>query len=385
MEKSTRAASIARTRALVVDDDPIIRSLLRSRLAHIVDEVVEASDGLEAWRLLSDTRFHLALVDLMMPGINGFSLIQCMRGHRRTRHMPIVVISSNDDRHSIQLALEAGASSFITKPVMWTTFRPHIEHLLRLTTATETAETALARLQALSDAQGQVCAAMAAHSHATSRSFATLAGRIASGDAQGTALVEVATVAAQHSAKLRAGHGMIASADVVNSHVHDVSALIRCAQLNMSDALDLREIAVGAWTCIDFDLLCSPDAMTYTVSVILGILADRAVPGSTIGITHDVTPDTFSLCFRMDAGRWSGFEPDELAVDLALAALQPRPGSPLDIALVRVLMAAHGGSIEVTGDRADQSEIWLRLPVDRAHRRASTSSVSEMENAASES
>ena len=140
------------TRALVVDDDPIIRSLVESRLSRIVDEIVEAEDGLAAWRLLAEQTFHIALVDLMMPNLNGFGLIRCRWGHPRTRHMPIVVVTSNEDRASIDKALEVGASAFMTKPLNWFVFNSHVSHLLRMATQAEAAELKMARAQAVSAA-----------------------------------------------------------------------------------------------------------------------------------------------------------------------------------------------------------------------------------------
>ncbi|MGE0699467.1 MAG: response regulator [Hyphomicrobiaceae bacterium] len=117
-------------RALVADDDAILRQLMRARLAGLVDEVVEASDGLDAWRLASSEPFDVAILDLMMPGVNGQALIQCLRGHPRTRRLPIVVVTSNEDHTSIQRALDAGASAVMTKPVSWCRLKYEIGRLL---------------------------------------------------------------------------------------------------------------------------------------------------------------------------------------------------------------------------------------------------------------
>lgn len=118
-------------RALVADDDPVMRALVASRIGPYVDETIEVEDGLAAWQRLRAGNVSIALIDLSMPTLDGFGVLQCARGHPLTRHMPIVVITGNEDRASIEQALRLGATSYIAKPIDWTLFKPHIEHLLR--------------------------------------------------------------------------------------------------------------------------------------------------------------------------------------------------------------------------------------------------------------
>ena len=64
--------------------------------------------------------------------MNGLALVQCIRTNKSTRHMPIVMITSRDDHQSLKRALEAGATSYLTKPVNWSLFSDHVEHLIRM-------------------------------------------------------------------------------------------------------------------------------------------------------------------------------------------------------------------------------------------------------------
>ena len=129
-------------RILVADDDPILRNLMRARLVRFNGQAVDAEDGLAAWTLLCSQNFDIAIVDLGMPNLDGISLIQCMRGHPRTRHLPIIVVTSQDDRASIDRAFAVGASAFLIKPVVWSTFEHHIGFLLRLVETTRDARAA---------------------------------------------------------------------------------------------------------------------------------------------------------------------------------------------------------------------------------------------------
>lgn len=122
----------SRLKVLVADDDPISRSLVASSLARMDVDVVEVEDGESAWVQLRKGNFSAAFLDLEMPGFDGFEIISCVRGHPATKHIPIVVITSRDDKRAIDRAQQSGATSYITKPVHWSAFRTHIGYLLDL-------------------------------------------------------------------------------------------------------------------------------------------------------------------------------------------------------------------------------------------------------------
>lgn len=133
----TEPAKADKLRILVVDDDPIFRQLAISKLVRFSAEVVEAGDGASAWAKLAHEPFQLALVDLEMPHLKGDELIRCIRGHPRTRHLPVIVITSRNDADAVRESLDAGATSFLTKPVNWSMFGNHIEYLLKLNRVAE--------------------------------------------------------------------------------------------------------------------------------------------------------------------------------------------------------------------------------------------------------
>lgn len=122
---------------IVVDDDPIFRSLVDSKLSRLSHRVAEAEDGAIAWEKMAAKNFHLALIDLEMPHMGGIDLIRCIRSYPRTSRMPIVVVTSRNDADAVRASLEAGATSFVTKPLNWSMFANHIEYLLRLHSAAE--------------------------------------------------------------------------------------------------------------------------------------------------------------------------------------------------------------------------------------------------------
>lgn len=119
-----------RIRALVGDDDPMLRSLVASHLAVHVDDIIEAEDGIAAWRHLRSEPFALAVIDLAMPVLDGHALLQVARGHPATRHLPIIIITASEHRETIERTLQLGATAYLTKPINWALFSPYIEHLL---------------------------------------------------------------------------------------------------------------------------------------------------------------------------------------------------------------------------------------------------------------
>ena len=82
--------------------------------------------------LLQRQSFDLAIVDLEMPGMSGYSLLGCMRGIKELKHIPVVVLTSHFDRECIERALVSGATSFLSKPLNWSAFGLHIEHIITL-------------------------------------------------------------------------------------------------------------------------------------------------------------------------------------------------------------------------------------------------------------
>jgi CheY-like chemotaxis protein len=121
-----------RPRALIVDDDKFSRAVAAKRMIALGADIVEAADGIVALNLLVEGDFDLVLVDLDMPGVDGYSLISCMRGHPRLRHLPAIVVTGKEERAALERALTAGATSFILKPLNWSAFGSHIGHLLHL-------------------------------------------------------------------------------------------------------------------------------------------------------------------------------------------------------------------------------------------------------------
>lgn len=108
-------------RILVVDDTEVNRELLVRRLHREGHATAVAGDGREALGLLHESAFDLVLLDIMMPEVNGYQVLEQMQADDALRHVPVILISALDDPDSIVKGLELGADDFLPKP-----FNPHI-------------------------------------------------------------------------------------------------------------------------------------------------------------------------------------------------------------------------------------------------------------------
>jgi two-component system chemotaxis response regulator CheY len=102
---------------LIVDDDPSIRKLVATTLEDVAGfELVEAADGDEALELAREDAPAIVLLDIDMPGIDGFEACRRLRAQPETADATVVMLTAAADQEAERAAEEAGADLFITKP-----------------------------------------------------------------------------------------------------------------------------------------------------------------------------------------------------------------------------------------------------------------------------
>jgi signal transduction histidine kinase len=135
-------------RVLVADDDPILREFATVHLATPNVDVEVAEDGLVALERLRCGGIDIALVDLDMPHMNGFELIEAIRADAMLMHLPVVVITGREDMEAIDRAYALGASSFVVKPLNWRLLSHQLAYVLRASRAADEVRHAHAATQA---------------------------------------------------------------------------------------------------------------------------------------------------------------------------------------------------------------------------------------------
>src|SRR5712672_1400313 len=118
-------------RILVVDDDPILREFASVYLATPSATIETACDGAAARIRLGQATYDLLLLDIEMPHLDGFSLLEEIRSSEKLRHLPVIMLTGHDDVASIDRAYQLGANSFATKPVNWRQLSYHIRYVVR--------------------------------------------------------------------------------------------------------------------------------------------------------------------------------------------------------------------------------------------------------------
>jgi two-component system, sensor histidine kinase and response regulator len=117
-------------RVLIVDDDEASRKTAAALLSPGGYEVAFASTGLEALASVSDTPPDLVVLDVMMPGLDGFEVCRQLRA--REDYIPIILLTALDGRREVVLGLEAGADDFLSKPVHGAELRARVANLLKV-------------------------------------------------------------------------------------------------------------------------------------------------------------------------------------------------------------------------------------------------------------
>jgi two-component system cell cycle response regulator len=119
-------------RVLVVDDILANVKLLEARLSAEYFEVLSAFNGLEALKLLETERVDVVLLDVMMPGVDGFEVCRRIKQAPRTMHLPVVLVTALDQPSDKVQGLMAGADDFIAKPVDDIALITRVKNLARL-------------------------------------------------------------------------------------------------------------------------------------------------------------------------------------------------------------------------------------------------------------
>ena len=116
------------TTILVVEDDERIRTAVRLALEKEGWSVLEAASGEEALKVFQSDKCDILLIDIMLPGIDGFEVC---RSIRKLSEVPVVMVTARDDTHDVVAGLEAGADDYLTKPFAPKELSARIRALLR--------------------------------------------------------------------------------------------------------------------------------------------------------------------------------------------------------------------------------------------------------------
>ncbi len=120
--------------ALVVEDSPTMRQLIVFALSRVKAlKVVEADDGVDALKKLSQQHFDVLITDINMPMMDGLKLVSMVRKDEAHKEIPIIIITTEGAQEDRQRALSLGANAYITKPIQAPQVISKVKDLLKLT------------------------------------------------------------------------------------------------------------------------------------------------------------------------------------------------------------------------------------------------------------
>ncbi len=100
---------------LIVEDDKFLRELIKKKLAMEGFEVLEAVDGEEGVKKAKEEMPDLILLDLILPGIDGFEVLKRVKEDEKTQPIPVIILSNLGQREEIERGLKLGATDYLVK------------------------------------------------------------------------------------------------------------------------------------------------------------------------------------------------------------------------------------------------------------------------------
>ncbi|MEO6908157.1 MAG: response regulator, partial [Abditibacteriaceae bacterium] len=115
-ELNATSHSTAQAQVLVVDDIEANRKILLYQLEEQGHAVAMAQNGIEALEKMQGQSFDLVLLDIMMPVMDGYAVLERLKSDKELQHIPVVVISALGDMDSVVRCIEMGAEDYVIKP-----------------------------------------------------------------------------------------------------------------------------------------------------------------------------------------------------------------------------------------------------------------------------
>ncbi len=380
MSNTSQQELSSKLRVLVADDDPIARELILARLSSLACECEEAEDGIAAWHAIMSNSFDVAIIDLSMPNLDGFELLRCVRNHPRTKHMPVVVVTSQNDKESIEEAFSAGATSFLTKPINWSTFSAHIGYLLKLSHSANEARKKIHHSEATSRAKDAVLGNVLSE---TSEHAQSILGEVQDLIATSTAAESSRRTSDALQRLVRVGQNLQSIVDKANRVIKVIpetvtvedelvqtSAIVKALHeetATTAAARDVELVFVGATE--DPTLRCDQGAIVDAMIQLVVNAVSHSREGQGVKVSYQLFPDGLLAFEVTDEG--GGMNPSQLAKVLTPLAFPDEVAPSADgdfglgLPIAKAIAEAHGGTLELRSMPRQGTTAILTVPPER--------------------
>lgn len=379
MQKHQPGEAKTGLRVLVVDDDPFYREMAEMSLKSAGYEILTAEDGAQGLEFLRSAHFDLAVIDLTMPGIDGYEVIRRTRSEGQNPNLPIVVMTGTDDVASVEQSFEAGATSFIAKPINWPLFVHHVNFVGRAARAENELRDAVRTVEFLSNLKSKVLSVLVTESQLplrTAISMAELLRKEVYGPLGHKAYLEYAedlyrsldALSATQLKMLNAGRAL-ATELLLQEEVVTLAEIVREAIEAMRDKAARRGIEIECRIAIppDKTVRCDRALVNQALKIVLDSAISFGPRGSPISIDArvDVT-GAFSFTVADDGPPL----PDAMIREILATSPQRQTNAPsasrnTSLTISRVLTEAHQGRIAINSASGEGTIVRLMLPSER--------------------
>ena len=354
---------------MVADDDPTSRVLVGAALEGHFSKIVEAENGLLAVQALERENFDVAIVDLDMPVMDGFGVIERARARSETRYLPIIVITGRDDVVAIERAFALGATSFLAKPINWNIFRHQVGYVLQVARIERETRIAKERAERIAAFRERGIAAL-------QKEFGKAAETIirAAAEASDPRHAEAVADLAQTGERLRDVLGrMRRASEILTGLLDPEPRRVRVGRIATSAVERVKE-ALGAGAAdrievgpslADAEIVCDPPLAAEALSSVLENALLFSPPTERVRLAAVKAPPDRIRFEVQDRGRGI---PDYL-LEVGFEAF--RPGGPhsddrlhlgLGIPTAKALVEQQGGHFGMMSELGRGTEAFLSFP-----------------------
>jgi two-component system, sensor histidine kinase and response regulator len=365
-------------RILFVDDDPFYRDIANETLTSAGYDVTAVDGGAQAIVELNKTSFDLMVLDLSMPGVSGFNVLEHVRQVRKLPDLPVLVITGHDDGDSVLRAFDMGATSFLAKPLNWVLFVHHVEFVLKAARAQTQLRDASRSAEFMSDLKSRLVGTLVTEFQAPLRSaygFARLLKEETDGpiisplyqawiDDLHRAVEKLNTT---HLKMLNFGRALAENINL-NEEVVDIAPLLDSILRITRDAAMRRSIRIRLTAVLPplFEVRVDRVLLAQALRGVLEYAVMFSSRNTEILITVKTQDDEpFLLEIQDTAPRLAASQIDEILGLKSFATARPETvEASTSLKMSRVLMEAHQGSMRLA-PRGDGMLTELLLPRSR--------------------
>lgn len=352
---------------LVVDDQPANIQVVGSVLGALGYEIVPAVDGATALKRLNVRLPDLILLDLLMPGMDGFEVCRRLREHPTAKDVPVIFLSAADDKEMIVRALESGGVDYLTKPFNQAELVTRVKTQLALKSARD-------RLQQLAEDKDELLGILAHdlknHLGGMEMSVQLLRDRVQKLEDQKITLLaenilrsnsQLLTFVKEFLANSAADHGLTLKpvrldlAEVTELVIEQYREAARRKGLEIHATLPEGDLAV----------LADSTALDQVLDNLLSNAVKFSPPGKQITVTARAENEVVTWIIRDQGPGFTAEDLSRLFRRYARLSARPTGGEPstgLGLSIVRKLVQDMGGQITCESNPGTGAAFQLQLP-----------------------